>query len=141
MKPLRSFWLLLTLLTAGPAWAGTDFPKLPLSFEENHGQAPQPAGFIARGSGYSIVLARGEQWIRRPGLSLGVRLAGAQLAGQLRGEDPLTGTVSYLRGERSSWKTGIPTFGRVRDAARRLIAVAAADEGRVGQNWINHERK
>jgi photosystem II stability/assembly factor-like uncharacterized protein len=87
--------------------------RLPISFEENRGQAAAGARFLARGPGYSLILTReGNHVVLRGGVSLIARLIGANANPEIRGERKLPGKVHYLRGKQSL--TDIPTYGRVR---------------------------
>jgi hypothetical protein len=106
------------------------YTRLPLSFEANRGQAPAPVEFLARGAGYTLYLkpdgatlvlnsarqAGGSDAAqRRPNRSaLSMRLAGANLAASLEGVEKLRGEANYFLGNNpQSWRTHIPTFGRV----------------------------
>ena len=48
------------------------------------------------------------------GLALGMRLLGADPKARAEPLDRLPGEVNYLVGERADWRTGIPTYERVR---------------------------
>ncbi len=110
------------------------FGDLPLSFEPNVGQAAARVRFLARGSGYEVLLtrkaavlalmpaARTNTRLARPASHapalnstvVSMRLAGAAPS-TIRGDSPLPGTVNYIAGsDRARWKTGIATFSRVR---------------------------
>ncbi len=96
-----------------------DFGKLPLTFEENRGQAHADARFVARGPGYSLLLtASGNEIALRneeKAISIRTRLLNANLDPHIEGEQGLTGKVHYLRGsEPSRWLTDVPTYGRVK---------------------------
>jgi uncharacterized repeat protein (TIGR01451 family) len=120
------------------------FAGLPLMFEPNQGQAnldpadPQ-AQFIARGSGYSLLLGTEGAMLRlysrspsdqgpsKQGSSknknspaaqvesLEMKLAGGNPDPSLTGTDLLPGKSNYLLGNNpAKWRRGIPQFGRVR---------------------------
>lgn len=96
----------------------TAYGRLPLSFEANHGQAGQGVEFLARGHGYSILLASGgAALILQPTgqpLILRIRLIGAEPAPAAAGLDLQRGVVNYLLGDDPTlWTTGVPTYGRV----------------------------
>ncbi len=88
---------------------------LSLSFEENRGQGPPGAPFLARGHGYNIVFTPdGNQLLLRRGgrgLSISTRLVDASPK-TIRGEDKQAGKVNYVRSTASL--VGIPTYARVR---------------------------
>lgn len=86
----------------------------PLAFEADRGQLPRGARFAARGPGFVALLGRRGATVRagRAGV-LGLRFDGT-------GREPVAagarmrGAVNVLVGDRRRWRTGIPTFGRVR---------------------------
>ena len=119
------------------------YGQLPLSFEENRGQADESVDFLARGPGYTLALSpteaafalsprsdelpvRGEQLIRErdqstarrtesPRAMLRMNLVGANPEARAAGADAFEGKVNYLIGnDPAQWRTNIPTFGRVR---------------------------
>ena len=92
--------------------------NLPLNFELNRGQAISDAKFLARASGYGVMLERGGIAFVLPGKKQQetVRLdwIGAQ-AQNISGEQPLAGRINYLHGkDANQWITAVPTFARVR---------------------------
>src|SRR5678815_4984826 len=109
-----SCFVLLTLI---PGSIHAAFGDLPLRFEANQGQAPQPVQFLARGPGYSMALAPGRARFITGGREVTFRLAGANGAARGQGEARL-GTISnYMSGmDRSQWHTNIPNYERVRFA-------------------------
>ncbi len=113
----RLITLAFVMLFAVSLEAGSEFAKLPLSFEENRGQAGSDARFVARGEGYSIVIgATGNKVLLRH-FSVAFRLRRAKGDARFRGEGKLQGSVSYLRGsDPSGWLVHIPTFERIRQA-------------------------
>jgi uncharacterized protein (TIGR03437 family) len=98
--------------------------SLPLSFEENRGQAAERVRFLARGGGYSLaLLGDGAEMKLKCRSSSGdatvatlrLKLSGANQSAEITALEPLPGTVSYYTGnEPSRWRTGVPTFARVR---------------------------
>ncbi|MGQ0669172.1 MAG: DUF7948 domain-containing protein [Actinomycetota bacterium] len=109
------------------------YGNLPLVFEPNVGQAGSGVEFISRGRGYVLLLRPAEALLALPGserasspegaetggLTLGMRLVGADPATEAQGASELPGTVNYLIGDDPErWQTGIPTFSEVvyRDA-------------------------
>src|SRR4051812_4354226 len=91
---------------------------LPLAFEPNARRGPRDVHYISRGAGYTLGLTDREAVLSLAGarMPLRTRLVGAQPA-QARAESKLPGVVNEYRGDRSRWRSGIPTFGRVRYAS------------------------
>ena len=92
--------------------------NLPLNFEVNRGQATDDAKFLARASGYGVMLERGSIAFVLPGEKQQetVRLdwIGAQTQ-NLDGEQPLQGRINYMHGsDPKAWVADVPTFARVR---------------------------
>jgi transcriptional regulator CtsR len=111
---------------------------LPLSFEENRGQAGGDARFLARGPGYALALSPTEAVLslsRRQGAersrsaaagspqhsrlntqhSLRLRLLGGNPRAKLAGVEKRKGVVNYLLGnDPNRWRTNVPTFARVK---------------------------
>jgi hypothetical protein len=117
---MKILWILplgLVLLLCGSLQARSLGP-LALTFEENRGQGPVDAPFLARGPGYNIVFtADGNHLVLRHAghaVAITTRLLDRKAGGVIRGEQPLPGKVNYLRGGLSL--TDIATFGRVRYA-------------------------
>ena len=108
------------------------YGQTPLSFERNEGQFDPRAGFLARGSGYSLFLSKGGkatlslQASSENGAAAGEHLASVVQSAVLRmrllggdenvpatGEGALPGKVNSFIGNASRWHTNIPTFGSV----------------------------
>jgi len=125
------------------AGVASNYGKLPISFEPNRGQTSSDVNFLARGSGYGISLTGREAVltlhapqpkVRKNSASQKATLTGDTLPVsfgatdvvrmRLRGADPgthpdgadvLPGSANYfIGGDPSKWKTGIPTYARVR---------------------------
>lgn len=101
-----------------PPAASTDtaadaYGRLPLSFERNLGQADTRVEFLARGKGYSLFLNRGAQAVIALGAVLKLNFAGGNPNARAEGASELPGKVNYLTGDRSRWRTAIPTYARV----------------------------
>jgi hypothetical protein len=111
---------IVALPLASPASAHHEEDKVSLApmvmaFEPNLGQAGGAVDFVARGRGYSILLAGGEASLNlTDGASLGIDLVGARPSSPANAQHELPGRVNYLRGtDPSQWQTNVPTFGRV----------------------------
>jgi uncharacterized protein (TIGR03437 family) len=102
------------------------FGQLPLSFEANQGQAAEPVKFLARGPGYNLSLLADEAVLHlrrvdgqftshQPAATLRLKLAGANAAARIVGEDALPGRSHYLiGGDPRGWRTDVPQFARVK---------------------------
>src|SRR5271156_691445 len=114
-----------------------NYGKLPLSFEQNQGQAPPDAKFIAHGPGYTMLLAADEVVLSlraKAGANLlssllpddgprtaaetatlRMKLRGANRAASIDGDDELPGKVDYFIGnDPTKWRTNISTYGKVK---------------------------
>jgi hypothetical protein len=109
----------LLFLLPGCAPGNPEFGQLPLTFEENRGQAPDDARFVARGMGYNLLLTSNgnEIALRNADRAVSIRtlLIDANPQPRIRGEQEQAGKVHYLRGsDPGGWLTGVPTYARVR---------------------------
>ena len=110
-----------------------DYRRLPLAFEANRGQSDSQARFLARGSGYALLLNPSKIILvmnrsRQADPSdptaaskpphptvLELQLVGANEDTQLQDLEPLPGRSHYLTGNRpEKWRTGVPHFARVK---------------------------
>jgi Abnormal spindle-like microcephaly-assoc'd, ASPM-SPD-2-Hydin/Beta-propeller repeat/Cep192 domain 4 len=102
------------------------YARLPLSFEENHGQAPNAVRFLSRGHGHTLFLTdRGAiLTLPRPGIGnegpgskdavVRMKILGGNSTPVAVGADPLPGQANYFMGsDPGSWRTRIPTYARV----------------------------
>ncbi len=104
------------------------FARLPLRFEANRGQAAGGVDFLARGPGYTMAISpQGAVLALSGGKSSSVRGAGSSAVVGMHfvGANPtptastgrrLPGTSNYMVGDRARWRTGVPSFARVRYA-------------------------
>jgi uncharacterized repeat protein (TIGR01451 family) len=123
---------------AAQSQARSLFASLPLSFEPNQGQAnldpaDPRARFVARGSGYSLILGSegailnlSSKAPRSPDPSrheaaltrietLRMKLAGANPNATVSASDPLPGKSNYIVGnDPAKWRRQVPQFARVR---------------------------
>jgi uncharacterized protein (TIGR03437 family) len=97
--------------------------NLPLRFEENHGQVPASARFVARLPGYELQLDAARNvllWADSKGhnsASLETKFLGADFEAKLQPEEMLAAKTNYLIGNiPSNWRREIPNYGRVRAA-------------------------
>ena len=99
------------------------YGQLPVYFEANRGQADAHFQFIARGRHHGVYLAPTEAVVAlvQPGAAEStarfVRMSfpGANSRATLSGVERLSGSVNYFLGSNASaWRTGVPTFARVR---------------------------
>ena len=117
---------MLSMLVAVPCRAqapAQPLGGLGLSFERNTGHFPPEVRFLARMGHRTVFITDREAVVVLPGRPGGskrshavrVRLEGSRGASQTRGVDRQPGVVNYLIGQdRSRWRTGVPTYGRVR---------------------------
>src|SRR6266852_4806998 len=111
MKLLKSLAAGCVLILSGATHLQHARP-LSLAFEENRGQAPSEARFLARGPGYNLALtAEGNRLaLRHAGKRAAVTttLLGANANPAIHGEEKQQGQVHYLRAGQSL--TNIPTY-------------------------------
>ena len=122
---------------AANARAAANYAQLPMSFEHNVGQTDADVDYMARGAGYRLFLtpseavlalqpvtaarsgpagdaATGEDAASAAAPSvLQMRLLGADPSASPRHGAPLPGRANYMIGDRSQWRTNVPTFGEV----------------------------
>jgi hypothetical protein len=147
---------LLTTLAPRSRAANQPFRKLPMSFERNVGQSGAGVDFIARGSGYSVllgpsgaVLALKKQrppnptsealakHAERP-VTIRMTLIGVSPA-RAAGEDQLPGKVNYLLGDDpTKWSRNIDTFSKVRyrGVYPGIDVVYYGNQGRLEYDFI-----
>lgn len=119
------------------------YGQLPLIFEVNSGQSPEQVDFLARGHGYTLLLAptearlsshlpqsTGEERERPSGapspiasggvntnpklLTLSMKLVGANSHAAKKGLDELPGKVNYFLGNDSAkWRSNVATYAKV----------------------------
>lgn len=117
---------------------------LPISFETNRGQASPGVRFLARGSGYTLLLSPTDAVMRfapAAGHDAAVRLhlLGANPHPGVVGLNRLPGTVNYFIGNKPSrWRTNIPTYGRVeyRDVYPGINLVFYGRQGHLEYDWV-----
>jgi hypothetical protein len=97
------------------------YGKLPLSFEENHGQTDARVKFLSQGNGYTLLLSPGavELNLARPQrdrhAALRMSFPGAQRSPQVTGDGRQAAVSSYFVGnDPAKWVSGAPNYARVR---------------------------
>jgi hypothetical protein len=142
----------------------TNYGKLPLSFEPNHGQTDNQVKFIARGAGYTLFLTPNEavfslQQNRASGVSqdlgdaalnppkpepqtssvLRVQLMNADRNPALTGLNELPGRTNYFRGnDPSKWATNLPTFAKVqyKEVLKGIDLVYYGNQGQLEYDFV-----
>ncbi|MEW5976083.1 MAG: SBBP repeat-containing protein [Acidobacteriota bacterium] len=100
------------------------YGRLPLTFEENRGQAPDSIRFLSRGSRHNLLLLanRLEFQLTTPDLAsanrfarFGIRFEGANPKPEVRAEQPVSTRSHYLvSSDPTQWQTDIPHYSQVR---------------------------
>ena len=100
------------------------YGKLPLSFEQNQGQAAPEVRFLSHGLGYTMLLTGNEAILalKHGGNSdtaamtvVRMQLVGANTSPSVTGVDQLPGRANYFIGkDAGKWHTNIPTYERVK---------------------------
>ncbi|MGD0909409.1 MAG: choice-of-anchor D domain-containing protein, partial [Candidatus Acidiferrales bacterium] len=148
---------------AGPRLVSSVVAHLPLSFEENRGQAGSEAEFVSRGPGYSLALSgrsavlvhrakvrlREGDWLSQmasfanPDQSVSSRVQltwlGANPNARAEGVDRQQGTSNYLLGnDPKKWRTEVPRFGSVRFASvyRGIDLVYHGNQDRIEMDYV-----
>jgi uncharacterized repeat protein (TIGR01451 family) len=104
--------LLIGLLSTGVVLAAEPTPAaVPLFFIPNAGQAPQPVGFLAKGSGLTAAFEPGRVAFRIKGTSINMVFEGADPESRPQGREELPGRANFLQGDRAQWVTGLPLYG------------------------------
>ena len=120
-RSLLTLCVSAALLAANPAAAPVNrsqakqsLIQMPLRFEANRGQTDASVKFIARGPGYTMLLADREAVLNLRGGAVRMKLLGAGSPASARGLDQLRGVSNYLIGnDASKWRTEIPAYARV----------------------------
>ncbi len=91
------------------------YANLPLSFEENRGQAPAGVKYLSRTSGGVVLLRPGSFSLDvNRGRTISMRFVGGAKVSAPVGEQKLPGTTSYLIGDEAGWVRGVPNYASVR---------------------------
>ena len=120
-------------------------PKLPLSFEENQGQAPAQFAYVARGPAYQLWIGAVETRLVRSGgissrdSSVRTRFRGANRDAPVQGVDALEARTNYFVGQSASdWHTGIRNYGaiRVKDIYRGIDLIYHTNQGDLEYDFV-----
>jgi len=115
---------------------------LPISFIENRGVHPEEVKLYVQGADKALFFTpggitfrlRGEprDWVVR------LEFVGADPDAAPRGERRQEATISYFKGPRSQWRTGLPTFARVvyPDLWPGIDLVYRSDVGRLKYEFV-----
>lgn len=109
----------LALSTEQRTAAINGYNKLPLSFEENKGQADPTAKYLARGNGYSLYLKPNEAMLSlrnndaQSNSFLRMKLANANAASTISGVQMLPGKSNYFVGNKAHYATDISQYKKV----------------------------
>ncbi len=107
---------------ASGSLTGSRYGKLPLCFEANQGQFHPRVCFVSRGQGQTLLLTKNEAALvlRRTSDEdhrsvIRMRCLGGNPDPTLAGVAPHRGGTNYFVGrDRSQWRTGVPTYAKVR---------------------------
>lgn len=130
MKPLQRGYLLFVLFGMIGAIAGSyassasvltkaktieakeSYPRVPLYFEVNAGQAGEQIKFLARGGKYNVALTATEALFQPVGICM--TLIGADAKAEIQGLSPLPGKSNYFIGADSKkWRSDVPQYSKV----------------------------
>ncbi|HQR34766.1 MAG TPA: SBBP repeat-containing protein [Blastocatellia bacterium] len=119
-KPSSSIWGTTPAHSTIADHLQTQLSRLPLSFEENRGQAAEDVRFIARQQHCTLYLTEDEarfemrQQISGKTKTLRVKLARDENNARVEGLEPLSSKTNYFIGnDPREWQTDIRTFSRV----------------------------
>ena len=94
------------------------YAALPLSFEENRGQASADVRYVSRTGSGVVLLRPGRVSLEMDGRrTLSVRFVGGGGRSAPTGEEKLPGTTSYFIGEEANWVRDVPNYASVRYAS------------------------
>ncbi len=125
-KPSNSIWGTTPAHSTIADHLQTQLSRLPLSFEENRGQAAEDVRFIARQQHCTLYLTEDEarfemrQQISGKTKTLRVKLARDEDNASVEGLEPLSSKTNYFIGnDPREWRTDIRTFSRVTQRSLR----------------------
>src|ERR1700730_17508813 len=116
-------WIPLFLLATSISAHGASGPphealsRIPIGFEPNVGQANPATRYLARGSGFWLLLGASDVSLvqsKKETTTLKLEWIGGNHEPIIQGKDLLPGTSNYITGsELKDWHTNIPNYGRV----------------------------
>lgn len=142
---LLSFSLIGASLSAGVASKPSLFQHQPLRFEENRGQSPARARYIARGPNYQLSIERDRNeltWVNpqtKAAATVRTRFAGANPRAAVEGMDLLVPRTNYFFGAHAAdWRTGIANYAKVRIAEiyRGVDLVFHGNSGQLEYDFV-----
>ncbi len=116
------FATLIAVAGGTTGFAAANKPRLPYTFEQNQGQAPEGVRFLARGEGYGLFLTDREAiltLVRGSGVNQLIRMSldNSRAPETIQGVQPSDQRTNYLVGnDPKQWKTNVPHFESVRYA-------------------------
>src|SRR5713226_4926618 len=136
MKTTRLSFLLALICLSNPNLTGQAIPdqisgerhfgQVPLIFEANRGQAGRGVEFLARATGYTVLLEADKTEVLLPMARTGedqkdalpstvaIEFVGASYHSHYKVAERLPGKSNYFVGKQSSrWMVGIPQYGRI----------------------------
>jgi hypothetical protein len=161
-----AFCLSATVFANPDTPTAANYAKLPMSFEPNQGQADSQFRFLARGSGYTLLLSPTEADLGLRSASAGsstrakdpgdpsatngvntpdplailrLRFLGGNAAAQIEGLDEQPGVSNYYIGnDPAKWRTNVPHFSRVRykNLYPGIDIVYYGNQGRLEYDFI-----
>lgn len=102
--------------------AADKYVELPIHFEPNVGQADETVKYLARGSGYALLLKENEAIVtlqstkgsNQASTSVWMQIESDNPSPTIAGNDIATSVTNYLIGnDPALWHTGVPNYGRV----------------------------
>ena len=98
-----------------PLQAKSAMARLPLRFEANQGRMNPDVRYAARAGAYSLLLTGSGPAFQMPdSRRIDLRMPGSHRASAIEGLSPLAVRTNSFVGRRENWRTGIPTYERVR---------------------------
>jgi uncharacterized protein (TIGR03437 family) len=110
-------WAFVFLTISGAdAQMARAYGNLPMSFEPNVGQTDARVNFLARGSGYLLLLTPSTGTLCLSGTAkMTMQLVRGNPTAQAEGLDALPGKSNYLLGnDRAQWRTNVANYAKVR---------------------------
>ncbi|MEJ2615086.1 MAG: SBBP repeat-containing protein, partial [Ignavibacteriaceae bacterium] len=99
----------------------SDFSKLPIYFEPNHGQSNNYADFISRTNNYTLLLSQREVTLmllnskgKNKNKKIDFKILGSNPNSKIHGMGKKQGTTNYFLGaDEKNWKTDVPNYSKV----------------------------